>query len=83
MVQAGAEAADDVVYEIPVVDRRAEAIDRRLHAGAVVEHWKIILIEVVEIGTVVDRTCGLCCRGKGNGRCSSGNRQCRRPPRRW
>jgi hypothetical protein len=51
------EAADDVVGEILVVDRSAEAgklIRHDLHARAVVKNGQVTLVEVAEFGAEVD-----------------------------
>jgi ketosteroid isomerase-like protein len=65
MMETGVEAADDVVDEVFVRHRCAEAgkaIRHDLHAGAVVEDGEVALVEVAELGAEVDDAVSLLSR---------------------
>jgi hypothetical protein len=57
VMQTGVEAADDVVDQVLVAHRCAEAgksIRHDLHLGAVVEDGEVTLVEAAELGTEVN-----------------------------
>jgi hypothetical protein len=61
-VQTRVEAANNVVDQVLVIDRRiksTQAIGHGLHAGAVVKHREIALIDATNLHAEVDRPRGL------------------------